>query len=316
MNGQSVIFLFVDGIGLGDDDPGVNPFAAEGRYSALEKLAGGPLTRSGINETAGPDHLVKPIDANLGMPGLPQSGTGQATIFTGVNCAELAGRHYGPFPHSTSKSVIAKQNIFKRVLEAGGTAQFANAYPERFFTYVERTDRWTVTTLCCLRAGIELKTGDDLEAGRAVSADITGENWPEPWREIVPVSPFEAGMCLTRLLQESDFTLFEYFATDKAGHSMDPDRAATVLSTLDGFVAGILDSLDTERQSLVVTSDHGNLEDLSVKTHTRNKVPLIVYGPAADSFRGVEDLTGLAEATLAAVGAGPPADESPDLSGR
>ena len=293
----SVVFLFIDGLGLGSDDPKVNPLASND-CPALAELADGPLTAAGLAVTAASDRLVKPIDASLGLEGLPQSGTGQATIFTGVNCAELAGRHYGPFPHSTSRSVIARQNVFKQLADAGHRTTFANAYPSRFFSYVERTDRWTVTTLCCLRAGIRLKTGDDLARGEAVSADITGANWPERSDNVIAVSPEEAGARLARIAKDQAFTLFEYFATDKAGHSMDHARAARVLKTLDGFVAGIVGGLDFTRQSLVITSDHGNIEDLSTKTHTRNAVPLIVRGTAAREFDEVKDLVGLTPATV------------------
>lgn len=298
---RPLTFIFVDGLGLGSDADSVNPLVVE-TYPALSRLCGGRLTMSGMDVGAGPTALVRAIDATLGVEGLPQSGTGQATIFTGVNCAERAGRHYGPFPHSTSKSVIAKKNLFKRVVEGGWKAQFANPYPARFFSYVERTNRWTVTTLCCLEAGIPLKSGADLKRGLAVAADLTGESWPEPGDRITPVSPREAGRRLAGIAARSDFTLFEYFATDKAGHSRDMDRAVRTLRKLDDFVGGLLESTDLGRRSILLTSDHGNIEDMSTKTHTRNPVPLIVRGPAASSFSDVADLTGVTPAIVRALG--------------
>lgn len=44
----------------------------------------------------------------------------------------------------------------------------------------------------------------------------------------------------------------------------------------------------------MITSDHGNIEDLSVKTHTRHPVPLVVYGGSHREFAaqlsdGVDD---------------------------
>lgn len=315
---ESLVFVFVDGLGLGVDDPDVNPLATD-RYPHLAEFAGGRLTRAGIagstarhpelgsgsrrrNPSLHRHWLAKPIDANLGLDGLPQSGTGQATLFTGVNCVELAGRHYGPFPHSTSRTVIAQQNMFKRLVESGKKAEFANPYPRRFFTYVERTDRWTVTTLCCLHAGIRLKTGEDLAAGEAVAADITGAGWPEPSDAIEPVTPEEAGQRLARMADRSHFVLFEYFATDKAGHGRNFNRAHDTLSRLDAFIGGIVGRLDLSRQSLLLTSDHGNLEDLSTRGHTRNPVPLIVWGPAAAAFTESEDLVGITPAILIALG--------------
>jgi len=95
-------------------------------------------------------------------------------------------------------------------------------------------------------------------------------------------------------------TVFEYFATDKAGHAQDFDRAASALSALDGLVGGVLASLAPD-QTLIVTSDHGNLEDLSVKTHTRNPVPLLARGPAAGYFASVDALTMVQPAVLSAL---------------
>jgi hypothetical protein len=298
---KSIVFVFVDGLGLGSDDPVVNPLAAE-RCPNLAELGGGRLTAAGISSDTRSGRLVKPIDANLGMPGLPQSGTGQATLFTGVNCAERAGRHYGPFPHSTSRPVIAERNVFKQLVDRGVTAEFANPYPERFFRYVERTNRWTVTTLCCVEAGIQLRKGADLAQGKAVGADITGVGWPEPSDHVEPVAPEVAGRRLAALGRDASFVLFEYFATDKAGHSLDIERAHTALEKLDRFIGGVVASLDFSTQSLVLTSDHGNIEDMSTKTHTRNPVPLLVRGEAAGAFAGVDDLVGVTDAVVGSLG--------------
>ena len=298
---QRILLVFVDGVGIGAPDPTINPLAAN-RYPAVEALTGGARLTSEAPEFAGDHSLYRTIDANLGVDGLPQSGTGQATLFTGVNCAELAGRHYGPFPHSSSKSVIGTRNLFidaARVIDTSPI--FANAYPNRFFRYIERTQRWTVTTLCCASAGVRLRTGEDLRKRMAVSADITGRAWPEPDSKHEVITPHQAGRRLTGLAEESGLTVFEYFETDKAGHSRDFARAADVLSRLDGLLEGILDSLRPD-QSLVVTSDHGNLEDLSRRTHTRNPVPLMVHGPAAHHFRDVDGLASVKPAILTALG--------------
>jgi len=41
--------------------------------------------------------------------------------------------------------------------------------------------------------------------------------------------------------------------------------------------------MNFEEDVLIITSDHGNLEDASVRTHTMNKVPVVVLGKKADS---------------------------------
>jgi 2,3-bisphosphoglycerate-independent phosphoglycerate mutase len=103
------------------------------------------------------------------------------------------------------------------------------------------------------------------------------------------------------LAREHAFALFEYYLTDKAGHSQSSEEAAAVLASLDRFFAGLLTHFDPGRHLLVVTSDHGNLEDLSTKSHTRNPVPLVAYGHGAHRFAAVDDLTGVTPSVLAAL---------------
>ena len=292
-----VTLVFLDGVGLGADTAD-NPFAHL-VLPHFERLAGRQRWTADATPIAEATHLFRPIDATLGMEGLPQSGTGQATLFTGINCAERAGRHFGPYPHSTSKPVIAEHNLFVRLRDAGRAGAFANAYPDRFFRFAEERNRWTVTTLCCIEAGIPLRREADLRAGDALTAEITAAAWRERLGLDVPViTEDEAGRRLARLSHSADLTLFEYYLTDKAGHSQDADRAATVLRTLDAFFGGLLDALG-EDDLLVVTSDHGNLEDLGLKTHTRNPVPLVALGAGADGLAEVQSLTDVTPALAA-----------------
>lgn len=233
------------------------------------------------------------------MDGLPQSGTGQATLFSGVNCAARAGRHFGPFPHSTSKPVLERQSVFARLVAAGYAPHrlaFANAYPPRFFAHAEARRRWTVTTFCCRAASVRLRTTADLAAGHALAADLTGALWPDPGRE--SVAEEEAAARLARLAAAHCFTLFEYYLTDKAGHDQDAARADALLRSLDRFFGALLDGLDPYTLFLL-SSDHGNLEDLSVKTHTRNPVPLVALGPGAGAFAEAESLTAVTPALVA-----------------
>jgi len=303
----TILFIFLDGIGLGTDDPARNPLAASS-LPAFERLADGqPWTQTAppINQ---PNHVFRPIDATLDVEGLPQSGTGQATLFTGVNGARIAGRHYGPFPHSKTRPVLASENIFHQIqaldLPFDEPAVFANAYPDRFFSYVEKTDRWTVTTRCCLEAGLRIRTHHDVLDGKALTADLTAEGWPQTDPALSPISEEEAGRRLVKISNAHAFTLFEYFLSDKAGHSQSTERATAVLHALDRLFAGLLSTFDPSTSLLIVTSDHGNLEDLSTKSHTLNPVPLIAYGRGATHFASVEDLTGVTPAVVRALRAG------------
>ena len=301
---SSLLFVFLDGVGLGEENAD-NPLAVLS-LPAFERLTGEQRWLRTSEAVAQPRHVFRAIDARLGVEGLPQSGTGQAALFTGTNAPRLAGRHYGPYPHSKTRAALAAENVFSRILRLDLPLEepvaFANAYPARFFDYARQRDRWTVTTRCCLDADVRIRSQPELDVGLALTADLTGQAWRERLGlDVRVITEEEAGARLVQISRRHAFTLFEYYLTDKAGHSRDPERAQDVLQALDRFFAGLLSRFDSARDLLLVTSDHGNLEDLSVKSHTLNAVPLIAYGRGASYFRAVHDLTGVTPAVVEAL---------------
>jgi len=75
-----------------------------------------------------------------------------------------------------------------------------------------------------------------------------------------------------------DFALFEYFETDRAGHDQDRQRAMRCLGDVDRALQVALGRLDLQSTSVIVVSDHGNVEDLRVKTHTLNEAFFALWG--------------------------------------
>lgn len=292
---MSVIFIFIDGVGLGDGSS-ENPFY-ENRYESFEVLSDGQF-----NTTAEPkidkDRLFKPIDANLGVEGLPQSGTGQTALFTGRNAAKEIGKHFGPFPHSGIKPFLKKESVFHAVKEAGRKPYFMNAYPPIFFEHARKRNRWSCTTLMTRSSGLKLNSTDDVLNETALTAEIIQNAWREKLGIDIPkITPTDAAKRLLDIVPEYDLLLYEYYLTDKAGHSQKMDDALRVLKPLDEFLLYIIKNMRSS-DTLVISSDHGNLEDLSVKTHTRNKVPLFVLGNSADKFNSVTNLTEVKEGIL------------------
>lgn len=253
-----------------------------------------------MNRTSDSMSLV-PLDATLGVEGLPQSGTGQTSLFTGVNAARMIGKHFGPHPYSSLKPIIREKSIFRQVRELGKSSYFANAFPRQYFQHVEvNKSRVTATTLAWLATGDTLNDPAVLRAGDALSADITNERWDRLGYPDMPVvTAQEAGRRLVSLTRKHDFVLYEYYFTDHAGHHQSMSDAIEVLRKLDEFLEGILSVFERDTMLLFITSDHGNLEDLSTKGHTRNPVPLLVVG---DRHREVTeratDLTHVAPAIL------------------
>jgi hypothetical protein len=274
-----ILFLFLDGVGIGRKDGAVNPLFAA-RMPALTALLGGELPSLHHRSHTAENASVIPLDATLGVEGLPQSGTGQTALFTGINAPRLIGKHFGPHPYSTLRPVIEAHNIFRRVQQAGLRPCFANAFPQKFFDYfATRQTRLSVTALSCTYAGMPLRREEDIRDHRGLSADITGEGWPkgaQPGIELI--TPHEAGTRLAGLAASYAFVLFEYWKTDHAGHDRNMAEAVMVLERFDGLLEGVLENLDPSGTMIVMTSDHGNIEDLTVKTHTRNPVPLIIAG--------------------------------------
>lgn len=292
-----ILFLFLDGIGLGVDDPEVNPFA-RAEMPFLETLLGGrKLTASAAPFSSGQSALVA-LDASLGVAGLPQSATGQAVLVTGVNIPAALGYHYGPKPNPQVASYLTNGNtLFSWLRAQGKQAALLNAYPPRYFSGIESGKRlYSSIPLAYTNAGFALFTQEDFFAGRALSADFTGHGW----RSMLGIkdaplrSAHEAGKVLGQLAQGYDFALFEYWASDYAGHRQDMAWAVSQLETFDSVLEGLGERWDFDHDLVLVTSDHGNMEDLSARRHTAAKVPGLVIGRAHAQFtEGLVDLTGI-----------------------
>ncbi len=290
-----ILLVFLDGVGLAPATSG-NPLARV-PTPALASLLGGPLTRERVGSGRG--LLLAPLDARLGVEGLPQSATGQTALFTGVNAPALLGRHSTGFVGPRLAETIERSSLFAAVRERGRSATFANAYGRRYRQAIDRGRRRpSVTTLAVLAAGLPLRGVEELARGEAVSWDVERDRFAELSGEAVPAVPArEAGRHLAALARGHRLTVYETFLTDLAGHRRWGVTAAEALARVDGLLAGVLEADDPEL-TLVVTSDHGNLEDETTRGHTLNPVPLLVRGPLAERFAEVSSLLEVAPCIL------------------
>ena len=299
---MKVLLFFIDGLGLGSEDAEVNPLARFG-LSSMEKLFGNKLY-AGCEAFVSLSRCLVPIDPTLGVPGLPQSATGQAAILTGLNAPKVMERHVQAFPGPELSRLINENNLMRKLTEAGMTATSANMYsPDYHELVANRKRRHSAITLAALSTGLPLRSLSDMAHGEAVYQDITNRLLPFFGIENVPIlAPKKAAQNLLGIAAKADFTIFEYFQTDRFGHKHDWDKAKEILKTLDEFLEGILNE-QPDDMLLLLTSDHGNFEDFSVKTHTYNKVPLIAIGLGAkDMIKDITDLTGIAPAILQFLG--------------
>jgi hypothetical protein len=298
---RHILFFFLDGIGLGDDDLATNPFARADLKTLQGLLDGKKLLRDTPEYDNG-RALFFPTDANMGVSGPPQSASGQAAILTGLNVPQLIGGHWGPKPNEAVKEILQRENVFKSLAAQNKAAVLINAYPQRYFDAINRGKRmYSAIPMAVAAANIPLMTADDLRAGRAFSADFTGEGWRTELKyEDTPLySLVEAGKRLAQQAQTRPFTFFENWVTDVVGHRGTIDEAVKTLERFDTVLGSVLENWNDEEGLVIITSDHGNLEDFKHTHHTQNKVPTFVIGRHRARFGdGPRDLTLFAPAIL------------------
>jgi bisphosphoglycerate-independent phosphoglycerate mutase (AlkP superfamily) len=141
--------------------------------------------------------------------------------------------------------------------------------------------------LAILAAGAGLRQGlANLAQGQAVYHDLTNAMLAGRGHAVPIISPADAGRNLARIAMRHDLTLFEYFMSDFAGHSRDREEAAAVLAAVDECLSGLLKEADLDTTLIVLTSDHGNIEDLGTAGHTKNPVPVLFIGCGRQAAEG------------------------------
>lgn len=302
--------MFLDGVGLGEANPTFNPLAAA-RTPTMDWLFRGRLTVD-LEPFAGSRRLFRHLDPCLGCAGLPQSATGQAALLTGHNAAREMNGHYGPYPGPTIRRLLAAGTLFSDVLAADGSACLANAFPPSYLRSVAESGRRMNAFVCAARmAGLDLFGLESYRAGTAVSADLDGAYLFELDPANPRLKPAQAGRRLARIASKCDLTFFDFWLSDAAGHRWSLADATTLIEKLDGFLAGLLPALGDV--TLLITSDHGNVEDKRVRTHTSNAVPLLACGPAAPAFADASSLLDVAPAVRRALRV-PAGELDPDLT--
>lgn len=282
----NVILLFIDGLGIGEKDE-KNPLA---QAEAVEPLA----HFKNFSPMVIYDGIMIRTDARLGVEGRPQSASGQTTILTGVNAPALLGYHKQGFPNQILRDVIGEHSIFLQLKTLGVEPNvFANTYTPQFF---EAVPRWkSATTVAVEAAGLAFRRLPDLVGRKAVFHDFTNQSLREKGFDVPVFSPAEAAAIVAELALNHRFVLYEHFLTDKIGHEQNFEKARLLLPQLAEFVREVVRQADLEKTTVILTSDHGNIEDLSVRNHTLNDVPTVLWGrkrfEAARRIKSLADIT-------------------------
>jgi hypothetical protein len=301
-----VALLFIDGVGVGTRDSATNPLTE--REFLLSQFDDG----SGTTLPAGGRRFD--VDTTFGVPGRPQSASNQTAIFTARPAPSITGQHLLGYPNAPLKQLLAEHSIVRQLTAAGRSATFANAYPVAYLDalglkrraglgpditippkYLKRI-KPSASTLAMAAGGVALRTFDDARAGAGLTHDVDGHVATR--RVDVPRrTAAEAAEIFWKLA--ADFTLFEHYLADEAGHAQDRAAALDALSTFDGFARAVIAS-QPEDAHLLICSDHGNVEDLSTRSHTVNRVAVLSFGPA--QFEPLQTVADVGRTVLSVLG--------------
>jgi hypothetical protein len=298
-----VALLFIDGVGVGIRDPDFNPLARH--ELLLSQFDDG----SGTQLPGGARTL---LETTFGVPGRPQSATNQTAILTGEPAPRLVGRHVLGVPDAALREILLRASVVKRLVGAGRQATFVNGYPAGYLTALglphaparvpdvvipasaRRRLKPSSTTLAFAAGEVPLRTLEQYRAGEALAHDVTGERGRARGLDIPLRTPEEAAEIFWRAAEGMDFTLFEHFLADEAGHAKDMALAESALETFDAFARAVVRRRPADARVLVC-SDHGNAEDLRTRNHTRAPVALLSFPPleGAAAPETVADVAGL-----------------------
>ncbi|WP_188904484.1 metalloenzyme domain protein [Deinococcus aerophilus] len=262
MNG--VLWLALDGVGHPVDAPPGSVWEQE-----LPTLR--PLLEAG-----------RALDATLGVPGLPQSGTGQSCWLTGTDAVRLMGKgggeHFGPHPGPTLQRLLRRASLPVRLTRAGARAALANHYVPQYFQAQERRPRMGCFPFSFVAAGQALNPPGVPPLGATLGLEYRAPFAPFQTQEEVT----RLGQALARATDDHDLIVADLWFGDLLGHRGRADgplpdtRAAALayLARVDALLRGALEA----GARVVVGSDHGNLEDLGTKGHTVARVPFAGTG--------------------------------------
>lgn len=290
-----LILIFLDGVGIGKSN-NTNPFF-------ISKAKHLPFHEDGCVLPDGTP--IKAIDAQLGVQGIPMSATGQTTLFTGINAPAVLGEHRDSFPDKEMRKMIKAKSIFTELRKAGKHPRFINAFPgssylfspENIFIrddgelrmsvlFESRFKRSLSVTTCMMIANMMRPFGEnDIRRERSLFHDFSNHTLEERNFRLRKFSPEKAAEILYNVSHDYDLLLYEYFQTDLFGHGFEEDMCTDLIGQLDRLTGHLISLMDSEKDTLLLTSDHGNLEDLLTQLHTHNRVPLLTWGHRHEELR-------------------------------
>jgi hypothetical protein len=260
---RPLIWLALDGVGHPADAPAGSPWEMD--LSTLR-----PFVDAGLA-----------LDATLGVPGLPQSATGQTTWLTGQNAVAAMGEHFGPQPGPTLRRLLDVASLPVRLAQAGRQAALLNFYPPGYFAAQARRARHGCFPYSFLAAGLPLNP-----PGLPLLSPTLGLDYREPWAAHDGLDDWHRRGEALAAVRGYELLVFDAWFSDLLGHEGTAPTPGTLLHVgqaylrrLDALLSGLLQA----GAPVVLSSDHGNFENLGVKSHTLARVPFAAAGVALGS---------------------------------
>ncbi len=292
---MKLLMFFVDGLGLGENDSS-NP-----ALGLLDGIADIPFAAASAPAEF-PEGILLGADATGGIPGRPQSATGQAMIMCGVNTPEILGYNLTALPNEPLVKLINELGLMGALADGGVSVTASNLYTPEFFESREHRNRLPVSSLTIRHSGAAFRFPEDYERGRALFADLTNRFLRERGYPIPLIAVKEAAQRMAGILEEADFVFHEYFATDSYAHKKRYRDLARALSEINHFLRELRRLTDPEETAILLVSDHGNCEDSSSADHNRNPVPVLLLSRnqrIRGNFLGISRLDEIKNAILA-----------------
>lgn len=329
-----MILIFLDGVGIGRSDE-KNPFYVAGCrylpfYEPLPQLPDGTpikpidtmLGVEGLPQSAtGQTALFTGVNAPALLGKHWGSYPNQAlrkiikekNILSQLRARGLEAGFINVYPFSAA--LFGGDHV---EIRDDGSYHFSHEFPELY------KRRISVTTCMMIANGLIPFGERDLMEGRAIyqeysnhsinhhlekmrtSGELAGELARRGVKAAVSLpefTPEEAADILYNTSADFDFLIYEYFQTDIYAHRHSFEERVQLVRDLDCLIARLITQLDPHRDTFILTSDHGNIEDGTSLAHTLNPVPFIAWGRHAEQLRtGTQNLTQITPSIIKIIG--------------
>ena len=131
----------------------------------------------------------------------------------------------------------------------------------------------------------------DLKKRRALYHDYSNKSLVDKGFDVPYNNPDNAAAIMAEMSKSYDLLLYEYFLTDYAGHAQDMTQAIAEIHKVEKLIYALLALVNLKNTTVMVISDHGNVEDLRTKSHTLNPAFMALWGSNRNSgFSSILDV--------------------------